>query len=76
MPTFARKEETMWQIASGHRRRSGCPGCIPLDVLPFVWCDMVFSWPRTVGQTGGPLRKSFFCGYSRRLSGVKVGGGR
>lgn len=32
----------------------------------------VSAWLRTVGQMGGVLRKSFFCGYSQRCSG---GGG-
>lgn len=49
----------MWQIASGYQRRSGRLECIPLNVLPFVWCDRGFAWPRTVGQTGGDTSEKF-----------------
>lgn len=52
----------MWQIASGHQRRSSRPGYIPLNVLPFVWCDRgvcvaAYCWP-----DGGALRKVSFAG--------------
>lgn len=53
----------MWQIASGHQKRSGYPGYIPLNVLPFVWCNrrgvfvVAYCWPD--GEEGRSGKVSF-----------------
>lgn len=63
----------MWQIASGHQRRSSRPGYIPLNVLPFVWCDRgvcvaAYCWP-----DGGGASEKFLL---RVFSTLFRGGGR